>query len=204
MPVFFGIAALMMTVADAAPNTTIGGGQTQQPPLDPTDAGTITQTPYTGILPVPTIQLPELVEVYAEPYHTSLVTFLVYDGEIQCHGEEPVAGLKLGAETRKDFLRHVIVHDDGTFDDVAVIDVYHPTILGGTTISLHGSELRDDDTFHILGVITSTAQNPMCGEYLVGIEFVGECDGSIMHITSDPPGIFNGTATDGYHAYCRE
>ena len=204
---FYFLALLMVIVipmsiygetGDVIPNR--GGGFNQDIPTFPQDPGFITQSPIFPAIP------PMMIEAFAEPYHTGIITFRVTDGALECSSEysreSKAEGVSVDTDTYHYALKHIVIYDDGVYEDNSVARIYTPGNNQANAMTLHGGEIRDDDTFHLLGII-STTRTAICGEKLAVIDIVGECDGSLMQISSRPPSLFNITASgDGFHAAC--
>ena len=171
--------------AYAAPNTTIGTGQNnnQQPPLDPTDAGTVTQNPYFGgPITIPPVSIvPEMVEVFAEPYHKNVIAFKILQGDMFC-GTTEVGDytVLIKAEPSKDHM-HAFLHDNGTHNDATVLYFNNP-ISRDATVTLHGGEIHDDGTFQINGILDTGTK--ICSQYMTPVQITGNCDGSTLVMQS--------------------
>ena len=172
-----------------------GQGLHQSTPTFPQDQGFLSQSP---IPPIP----PMMIEAFAEPYHTGIITFIIDDGDLKCPNENAVSGVRLDTDLYFTILQHVIVQDEGTLLPKTLTSFHNPMTNHDDIMTLHGGEIRDDDTFHLLGILGIKSAS-VCGEYLVVVDIVGECDSSYIKITSRPPSLFNITASgDGFHAAC--
>ena len=179
------VALVTAAAAYAAPNTTIGTGQNnnQQPPLDPTDAGTVTQNPYFGgPITIPPVSIvPEMIEVFAEPYHKNVIAFKILGGDIFCGTTKVADNINVyKAESNKDHM-HAFIHDNGTHNDATVL-TFNTSLSRGATMTLHGGEINDDGTFHINGILDGDTR--MCSHYMTPVEITGNCDGSTISLQS--------------------